>query len=45
LKKGKFESNAIIVSNIDAPNKLTLAKDMHSVSFYVSFAEEGVNFF
>jgi len=43
IKSGKWETNSIILNRIDAQNKLTLSKDMHSISFYVSYAEEGVN--
>ena len=42
MKSGKFESNAVVVNSIDAQNKLALTKDMHSISFYISFAEDGV---
>jgi len=42
MQKGKFENNAIIVNSIDAQNKLNLSKDMHSISFFISFADDGV---
>jgi len=42
LKNGKFESNALVFNSIVAQNKLTLTKDMHSISFYISYAEDGV---